>query len=176
MRDEMLDVVNEDDRVQFRATRERVHREYHIHRSVMFFVFDDEGRVFVNRRSAAKEWYPSSWSIAFGGHVLAGESYDQAAAREVREEVGLSVRPTLITSFKKRTADERENVKVYAVVADREPVLFPDEIEMGQFCTLAEVNEMLGRFDFLPETDTLLKILVEYTARREQGSGVTREA
>lgn len=163
---EMLDVVNEEDRPQFRASRERVHREYHIHRSVMFFVFDDEGRVFVNRRSAAKEWYPGYWSIAFGGHVLAGESYDRAVEREIREEVGLDTRPTFITSFKKRTADERENVKVYGVVADRDPALFADEIEQGQFATLAEVNEMLGRFDFLPETDTLLKILVEHTSRR----------
>ncbi len=166
---EMLDVVNEDDRPQFRATRERVHREYHIHRSVMFFVFDDEGRVFVNRRSATKEIYPGYWSIAFGGHVLAGESYDGAAEREVREETGLLVRPAMITSFKKRTADERENVKVYGVAADRDLNLFADEIEQGQFCTLAEINEMLGRFDFLPETDTLLKILVEHTSKREQG-------
>jgi 16S rRNA (adenine1518-N6/adenine1519-N6)-dimethyltransferase len=166
---ELLDVVDEDDRPQFRATRERVHREYHIHRSVMFFVFDAEGRVFVNQRSAAKEMYPGYWSIAFGGHVLAGESYDGAAEREVREETGLTVRPRFITSFKKRTADERENVKVYAVVADGEPVLPPDEIEQGQFVTLAELNEMLGRFDFLPETETLLKILVEYTARGGSG-------
>jgi isopentenyldiphosphate isomerase len=165
MATEYLDVVNDDDRPQFRATRERVHREYHIHRSVMFFVFDDEGRVFVNQRSATKEIYPGYWSIAFGGHVLAGESYDGAAEREVREETGLAVRPSLITSLKKRTADERENVKVYGVTADRELSLFADEIEQGQFATLAEINEMLGRFDFLPETDTLLKILVEHTAR-----------
>ena len=164
---EMLDVVNEDDRPQFRAGRERVHREYHIHRSVMFFVFDDEGRVFVNRRSDKKEWYPGYWSIAFGGHVLAGESYDGAAEREVREETGLTTRPTLITTFKKRTADERENVRVYGVIADTDLALFADEIEQGQFMTLAEINEMLGRFDFLPETDTLLKILVEHTSRRE---------
>lgn len=164
---EYLDVVDEDDRPQFRASREKVHQEYHIHRSVMFFVFDDERRIFVNRRSDRKAWYPGYWSVAFGGHVLAGESYDGAAEREVREETGLTVRPQLITSFKKRTADERENVRVYGVVADRDLTLFPDEIEQGQYVTLAEVYEMLGRFDFLPETDTLLKILNEHLARRE---------
>lgn len=168
---EMLDVVDEDDRVQFRASRERVLREYQIHRAVMFFVFDEDGRVLVNQRSTTKELYPSYWSIAFGGHVLAGEDYDRAAVREIREEVGLTAQPFLITGFKKRTADERENVKVYGVVADREPVLFPDEIEQGRFATLAELNEMLGRFDFLPETDTLLRILVEHTAKGGPGVG-----
>ena len=171
MATEMFDVVDEDDRPQFRASRERVHREYHIHRSVMFFIFDDEGRVFVNQRSDKKEWYPGYWSIAFGGHVLAGESYDRAAEREIREETGLTAHPSLVTTFKKRTADERENVKVYAVTADQDLALFPDEIDRGQFATLAELNVMLGRFDFLPETETLLKILIEHTSRRER-SGI----
>src|SRR5581483_7913518 len=96
------------------------------------------------------------------------ESYDRAVERELREETGLTAQAFSITSFKKRNADERENVRVYGVVADRDLVLFADEIEQGRFATLAEINQMLGRFDFLPETDTLLRILVEYTSK--QGS------
>ena len=165
--EEMLDIVDEQDRVLSRAPRSRVLRDYHIHRAVMFFVFDEQEQVLVNQRSAQKELYPGYWSIAFGGHVLAGESYDAAVRREIKEEVGLDAPARLITSFQKRTADERENVKVYAVTADREPVLFPDEIEQGRFMSLAEINEMLSRFDFLPETPTLLKILIEHTSRRQ---------
>ena len=165
--EELLDIVDDQDRVLSRAPRSRVLRDYHIHRAVMFFVFDDEEQVLVNQRSETKELYPGYWSIAFGGHVLAGESYDDAARREIREEVGLDAPARLITSFQKRTADERENVKVYAVTADREPVLFPDEIAQGRFVSVAEINEMISRFDFLPETPTLLKILIEYTSRRQ---------
>ena len=165
---EMLDVVDDNDSVLQRLPREKVHAEYHIHRSVMFFVLDEEGRVFVNQRSARKTMYPNYWSVAFGGHVETGESYERAVQREIREEVGLSVPPTLVTTVKKRTADERENVHVYAVVADREPDLFAEEIEQGQFCTLAEMSVLLGRFDFLPETDTLVRILNEYTSRQHR--------
>jgi len=46
-------------------------------------------------------------------------------------------------------------------------VLFLEEIQQGRFTSLAEINEMLSRFDFLPETPTLLKILIEHTSRRE---------
>ncbi len=53
---------------------------------------------------------------------------------------------------------------MYGVVADRDLALFADEIEQGQLMTVAEINEMLARFDFLRETDTLLKILVEHTS------------
>jgi len=159
--------VDEQDRVLSRAPRSRVLREYHIHRAVMFFVLDADGQVFVNQRSDLKELYPGFWSIALGGLVRAGESYDAAARREIKEAAGLETPARLLTSFQKYTADERENVKVYAVTADREPVLFAEEIAQGRFMSLAEVNQMLSRFDFLPETPALLKILVEHTSRRE---------
>ncbi|MHB8576298.1 MAG: NUDIX hydrolase [Dehalococcoidia bacterium] len=165
--EELLDIVDDDDNVLRTAPRRKVLDEYHIHRAVIFFVFDREGNVFVNQRSQMKEIYPGYWSIAFGGHVLAGESYDAAALREVQEETGLLDRPVLLTSYTKRTADERENVRVYRVHASMPLDLFPAEIEQGRFATLAEVSQMLGRFDFLPETADLMKILIEYTSRPE---------
>ncbi len=168
---ELLDIVDDNDRVLRSATRRVVLDEYHVHRAVMFFVFDRDGNVFVNKRSATKEIYPGHWSIGFGGHVLAGESYDAAAIREVQEETGLLDRPLQIGTFKKRTADERENVNVYAVVASFDLDLFTEEIEQGQFVTMAELNEMLGRFDFLPETPDLLRILTQYTSRQDASTG-----
>ncbi|MFN8558165.1 MAG: hypothetical protein U0531_12770 [Dehalococcoidia bacterium] len=71
----------------------------------------------------------------------------------------------LVTSFKKRTADERERQGSWRR-RDSTWHLYAEEIEQGRFASLAEVNEMLGRFDFLPETDTLLRISVEHNARR----------
>ena len=165
--EEFLDIVDDQDRVLSRAPRSRVLRDYHIHRAVMFFVFDEEERVFVNQRSDSKEIYPGYWSIAFGGHVLSGESYDAAARREILEEFERDTPPRQIGGFQKRPADERENVKVYAVTAEREPVLFADEIAQGRFVTLAEINQMISRFDFLPETPELLKILIAHTSRRQ---------
>jgi isopentenyldiphosphate isomerase len=163
---EELDVVDDDDRVLARASRARVHDEYLIHRSVMFFVLDENDCVFVNQRSDQKEMYPGYWSIAFGGHVLAGESYEDAVRRELEEETGLRSQPFLINSFQKRTADERENVRTYGVRAQAELQLYAEEIEQGRFVTMAEMNEMIGRLNFLPETPTLLKTLTEYTARK----------
>ncbi len=163
---EEVDVVDDADRLLGRATRTRVHDDYLIHRSVMFFVFDDEDRIFVNQRSARKTTYPRYWSVAFGGHVLAGETYDDAVTREIAEETGLEDEPFAIAAFQKRNADERENVRVYGVHARRELDLYADEIEQGEFVTLAQLNELVGRFDFLPETPALLRILIEHTARK----------
>lgn len=166
--EEMLDIVDDDDRVIGRAPRSRVLDEYRIHRAVMFFVFDQDGNVFVNQRSESKTTYPGYWSIAFGGHVLAGETYDHAVRREALEETGLEDPAQLIGSFQKRTPDERENVKVYAVTASRDLNLYADEIAQGEFMTIAEMNVMIARHDFLPETPQLLKVLIEHTSRRER--------
>lgn len=163
---ETLDVVDDADRVLSQASRRRVHEDYLIHRSVMFFIFDDDDRVFVNQRSATKDSYPGYWSIAFGGHVLSGEEYDVAVARELEEETGLHDSPLFVASFQKRTADERENSRVFSVRATEPLNLFAEELEQGQFVTLAELNQMLGRLAFLPETPALLKILLDYTARK----------
>ena len=165
---EILDVVDDDDRVLFRAPKDQVYREYRIHRSVMFFIFDAEGNVFVNQRSDSKELYPSYWSIALGGHVRSGETYDAAVRRELLEETGLATPPEFIRTFKKRTADSRENVNVYAVVADREPNLDPRELQEGYWVSIADIGRYLNRYDFLPETDDLMRILVEYTARKDR--------
>ena len=70
--EEMLDIVDEQDRVLSRAPRSRVLRDYHIHRAVMFFVFYEQDQVLVNQRSAQKELYPGYWSNAIGGHVFYG--------------------------------------------------------------------------------------------------------
>ncbi|HEY3272841.1 MAG TPA: NUDIX domain-containing protein [Methanocella sp.] len=116
--DELFDIVSDDDGVVGRATRKEVHTKGHVHRSVLFFIFDREGRIFVNQRTDTKEFYPGYWSIVFGGHVAAGEDYPDTVVREAGEEAGVTSQPFFMASFKKRFDDlDRENVKVFGFVA-----------------------------------------------------------
>ena len=59
-------------------------------RSSFIFVFDPAGRLFVQRRAAAKETFPRHYDMAPGGVVGAGESYEENAAREAEEEMGIT--------------------------------------------------------------------------------------
>ena len=47
-------------------------------------------RMLLGHRHPARRWYPDCWDL-FGGHVETGESPEQAARREVREEVSVDV-------------------------------------------------------------------------------------
>lgn len=54
-------------------------------------LFDSTQRVFVQQRSWQKKARPGEWEAATGGSVLAGEDIYHAIAREVQEELGLTV-------------------------------------------------------------------------------------
>src|SRR4051812_16610711 len=52
---------------------------------------DDQHRVYVQRRTEDRRLLPGIWDIV-GGHLEAGETPEQALAREVEEETGWRVR------------------------------------------------------------------------------------
>ncbi|MFJ3494768.1 NUDIX hydrolase [Streptomyces sp. NPDC086091] len=99
--DEILDVVDEQDRVVTQLPRGRVYAEGLRHRCAFVLARDAHGRIFVHRRTATKLVYPSLYDMFVGGVVGAGESYDDAALREAEEELGVSglPRPKFLFKF-----------------------------------------------------------------------------
>ncbi|MBW5483588.1 NUDIX domain-containing protein [Streptomyces bambusae] len=91
--DEVLDVVDREDRVVGQAPRGEVYARGLIHRCVFVQAVDAHGRIFVHRRTASKLVFPSAYDMFVGGVVGAGESYDEAALREAEEELGVTGLP-----------------------------------------------------------------------------------
>jgi isopentenyldiphosphate isomerase len=87
--DELLDIVDEHDRVVGQAPRGEATARGLRHRCVFVLVRNTEGRIFVHRRTAGKLVYPSMYDMFVGGVVGAGEAYDDAALREAEEELGV---------------------------------------------------------------------------------------
>ncbi|SCL15463.1 ADP-ribose pyrophosphatase YjhB, NUDIX family [Micromonospora rhizosphaerae] len=53
-------------------------------------IVDDDGRIFVQRRSPERRIFPDCWDIV-GGHLEPGEEVADALRREVTEETGWAV-------------------------------------------------------------------------------------
>jgi isopentenyl-diphosphate delta-isomerase type 1 len=166
MTKEIFDIVDEDDKVIGKATRNEVHNKKLIHRSVMFFIFDKKWRILVTQRTKEKDMFPEYWSITLGGHVNSEESYDDAVIREVKEEAGIENKPFFMGIIKKRTPEEKENSKVYSFMINKKIKLDKKELKQGMFLTMKEMKEKIKKEKFLPETKELLKILRKFQKER----------
>ncbi|MEU8488360.1 NUDIX domain-containing protein [Streptomyces sp. NPDC048641] len=97
---EVLDIVDEHDRVIGQAPRGEAYTRGLRHRCVFIQARDAAGRIFVHRRTPSKLVFPSLYDMFVGGVVGAGESYDDAALREAEEELGVRGLPRPEPLFK----------------------------------------------------------------------------
>ncbi|MBV9025995.1 MAG: isopentenyl-diphosphate Delta-isomerase [Streptomycetaceae bacterium] len=61
-----------------------------LHRAFSVFLFDDDGRVLMQRRALGKYHSPGVWSNTCCGHPYPGEHPFVAAARRTSEELGIA--------------------------------------------------------------------------------------
>jgi 16S rRNA (adenine1518-N6/adenine1519-N6)-dimethyltransferase len=130
---ERFSVVDEKDRPIGEVPRVEVHANNLLHRAVHILVFDDHGRLFLQKRSPWKDRHPGTWDSSAAGHVDAGEEYDQTAARELEEELGLRVPLTRIGRLPASDRTGYEFIQVYRGQANGPFRLNRAEIEMGDF-------------------------------------------
>lgn len=58
-------------------------------RFALVWIEDGQGKALIHKRTDTKKHYPGRWQNAAGGFVQRGESYEQAARRELYEELGI---------------------------------------------------------------------------------------
>src|SRR5262249_29298523 len=88
---EPLPVVDENDRIQRYANRSEMHGNNLRHRAVHILIFNHANKVYLQQRSRGKDRHPLKWDSSAAGHVNGGESYDETAWRELKEELGIDV-------------------------------------------------------------------------------------
>ena len=86
---EIVWIVDSDDNVVDSMARGEMRKKGLIYRVTYLLIFNRAGQVLVQTRTATKDMYPRYLDFAAGGVVLAGETYEESAARELEEELGI---------------------------------------------------------------------------------------
>lgn len=173
--DELLDVVDELDRVIGPEKRGVIHARRLRHRAVHVLVFNAKGQVFLQRRAKTKDTFPDRWDSSCSGHVDTGEEYLQSAVRELGEELGLhGMTPEdLELLFKLDCCEQtgQEFVRVYRTKHDGPFTLHPTEISRGEFFEAMEVTRQIraNAEDFAPAFTLLWSMLQSASGMEPQG-------
>lgn len=162
--DEIVVIVDEQNTVVGAAPRHQMRAQSLPHRSTYILVFNSQGDLYVQKRTMIKDIFPGYYDPAAGGVVLAGESYDASAQRELFEEMGIRDVP-LTAQFTFYYTDERTRVwgAVYTCVYDGPLVLQVEEVESGEFVPVADI---LRRAETQPYTPDGLYVLRRYLAQQ----------
>lgn len=105
--EELLDLVDSQDQVIGKLERSQVYaRKLHNFRVINAFFINDQGQIWVPRRTAHKRLFPLHLDVSVGGHVSSGETYEQALIREVYEEIGLDLEAITYRTLGKLTPHE----------------------------------------------------------------------
>lgn len=152
----MVDVVDENDVVVGRVPRSVMRRERLRHRAVFVLVRNPVGDVLVHRRSELKDVWPGWWDIAIGGVVASGETYDEAARRELREEAGIKGKPEFVRSGVYEDQEVSLVARCYDIVHQGlvEPV--DGEVVEFRWVTPSDLRILVATERFLPDSLTLL--------------------
>lgn len=145
MAEEFLEIVNEKGEVTGVAPRSEIHGNPALmHRVAHVLVFNKRGEILLQRRSLKKDVAPGRWDTSVGGHVDPGERPEQAALREMREELGVEAAMEFLHSYIHTNVYETELVYTFRAVKDDGFEFSAEEIEEIRFWGLKEIEKAAG--------------------------------
>ena len=144
---EQLILVDEQDNEIGNLSKDRCHDgPGRLHRAFSLFIFDAQGRVLLQRRSAQKRLWPMYWSNTCCSHPRKGERMADAVDRRLHQELGLTSKPEFLFKFTYQaqydaSGSEHELCWVYLGRSDDPVVVNANEIADWRFVSV----EMLDR-------------------------------
>ncbi|MDJ0787001.1 MAG: isopentenyl-diphosphate Delta-isomerase [Myxococcota bacterium] len=150
-------LVDEQDREIGTCEKLRAHQDGgRLHRAFSIFLFDSEGRMWLQQRAAGKYHFPDLWTNACCSHPRPGEPVAAAVKRRLREELGCETALEPAFDFVYRASDpasgltEHEFDHVWIGTLDAEPDPDPEEVQALERQTreelLADLEARPGRY------------------------------
>lgn len=144
-----IQVVDDNDQPLGGASMNEVHRQGLLHQIVVVLVEDPQGRLLLQKRGHEVSINQNMWDASAAGHVDVGESYVEAAKRELKEEIGVEeAELTEIAYFRTDSNYEWRKInrfrKVYrtSLPSDTKFKIEPEEVLEVRWFTLDEIRQL----------------------------------
>ncbi len=143
--EEQFQVVDQSDVPVGAAPRSQVHANNLLHRAIHVLILNPSGEVFLQLRSPSKDRHPLKWDSSAAGHVNVGEAYDQTAARELQEELGIQTDLELVAKLPASESTGWEFICLYQGRYDDDKMrLNRAEIEGGRYYPPALIDDWIA--------------------------------
>jgi isopentenyl-diphosphate delta-isomerase len=129
-------------------------------------VLRTNGKVLLQRRSKRDLWHPGLWTLSSTGHVKSGESYRDAAKRELDEELGLqsplrAITKLLLPPITSRGLTEWEWVSLFVSKTDETAIVNPVELESVEEVPLPRLKRILSGQRLTPDAKLILRTFLK---------------
>ncbi|MEV5751561.1 NUDIX domain-containing protein [Actinoallomurus sp. NPDC052308] len=139
----LRDVINEDDEIIGQADNCEIEEKGLLSRVAFVVIINSKDELLLQQRSAGKKAYPLYWSGAAAGHVNSGESYEEAASRELGEELGIQAPLRYLGKY--LSVEDREMVATFLAYHDGPYEIERREIEKIDFFTIDRLRREMPR-------------------------------
>lgn len=137
MADHLVDVVNDNDEVIGQELKSKKIEQWFISRVVAMFLVRTNGKLVVCKRADHKRNAASMYDLAAFWNVMQGESYPDAAKRELQEELNI-ICP--LTPLEKFYQEVHNDDKIYKIFCGVFVGISDDEVQLNE--ELVEAKEM----------------------------------
>jgi len=137
---ELIEVIDDDFNVLKVVPRDEIIEKNLKHKSVVVILRNNKNKFFVTQRKSRRRLFPLKWDLGVTGFVREGESFEQAAARELKNELDVEASLQFLFDFDYKSDVQDLKAKVFLVFYDDEMVLNKDECQDGKWISLKELE------------------------------------